>query len=87
MRGRDTEAVGESPLQDWFFQYTNESMWMDRQAFEAWAKECGHPTSVCLWLSKEMSKIAAEVRAIGSIRAYVSHMAANCSIVVSIASG
>lgn len=77
LRGRDLEVVGESPLQEWFFQYTNESMWMDRQAFEAWAKECGHPTSVCLWLSKEMSKIAAEVRAINALQSQDTHNAAN----------
>ena len=80
LRGRDLEVVGESPLQEWFFQYTNESMWMDRQAFEAWAKECGHPTSVCLWLSKEVSKIAAEVRAISALQSQDTHNAAKCQM-------
>lgn len=51
----------ESPLKECFLMYTQDSHWMDVSAFEAWANQSGYPTAVTTWLSKQMSKIAAEV--------------------------
>jgi hypothetical protein len=61
LKERDTDAVGDSPLQELFYSFTRESFWMDWQAFEAWMNQSGFSTSVCSWLSKQMSRIAAEV--------------------------
>ena len=55
----------ESPLKEWFFAYTQDSPWMDGAGFEAWANQSGYPTAVTTWLSKQMSKITAEVCCMG----------------------
>lgn len=52
----------ESPLKEVFLMATNDSPWMDIMAFEGWINQSGYPTAICAWLSKQMSRIAMEVR-------------------------
>lgn len=51
------DAKGDSPLAQMFYAMTGQAPLMDRQMFEAWASQSGHPTNKIKWLSKEMTRI------------------------------
>jgi hypothetical protein len=72
LHGRNQASMGGSPLEEIFLSFTKESPWMDKAAFEAWANSSGHPTSVCAWLSKQMTRVL-EVRCLFRIRRFGRH--------------